>query len=114
VSAGQLFKWCPGFWWPASERPHPCSDSPRPARPSGIEVVRAELVAGRTRWVSDAEALADGELQQAQQLYSVHSTGSVFGVAPCSMTPWSECCTDTVRRWVAVAREARRMHGGGR
>ena len=44
----------------------------------------------------------------AERLYNAHGTAPMIPFV--ESLPWSECCTDTVRRWVAVAREARRMH----
>jgi hypothetical protein len=79
-------------------------------RPSGIEVVRAELLRAEPHHAWDGIASAsdrvDGLLAEARCFFDVGSEASV--------PPWVECCTATVRRWVAVAREARRMHGGGR
>lgn len=90
--------------------------------PSGIEVVRAELEASdpvlARLWSSDgstdtirrdAEIRIGTLLAEASLLY----TAWVMTISP-PWTAWGDCDTDTIRRWVAVAREARRMHGGGR
>jgi hypothetical protein len=80
----------------------PRLDVARFARPSGVETVRAEM--GRRGDV--AACAADDLLARAARLFNAFwSAPMVPGVESLA---WTECCTDTVRRWVAVAREAAR------
>jgi hypothetical protein len=79
-------------------------------RKAGVEVVRRELSRGASGQAIPTPA--DVLLAEAERLYTAHAAAPM--VPGVESLPWSECCTDTVRRWVAVAREARRMHGSGR
>jgi hypothetical protein len=87
----------------------PRFDAARFVRPSGVETVRAELMVDRHnahRLRVYAEARANSDLARAARLFNAFwSAPMVPGVESLA---WSECCTDTVRRWVAVAREAAR------
>lgn len=99
---------------------------PRPARPSGIDVVRVELVESdpvlSRLWSSDgstgtvrrdAEIRIDTLLADARLLYVAFIEVAEDTAKPAPLD-WSELSAKRVRAWVAVAREARRMHGGGR
>jgi hypothetical protein len=71
-------------------------------RRPGHEVAFAELVDRRT---TDAAGL----MSQARRYYLAHA--STLGHEPVA---WEELSVLTVRAWVAVAREAIAVHGGGR
>lgn len=80
------------------------------SKPSGVETVRAELLADGVSWPVDAglPARVDLLFRRAERFYNAYAQEGVRvdGAVPLG---WDRLCTLTVRKWVAVAREAGRL-----